>query len=85
MIIFYPHRDGVRDLVGGFPMAWPWLRLLVRRAFGSTTAVCEIVHRAAVLARMRRLQPGRLFHTDLEKDAAKFPQRPLILDDKWDF
>ncbi len=87
MTIFHSHHDGVRYLVGGnrFPVARSWLRLLVRRAVKRTIAVCKIVHRAVVLAKMRRFQPERMFHAGLEKDAAKFPQRPLILDEKWDF
>jgi hypothetical protein len=49
-----------------------------------TIAVCNVVHLGIVLARLRRQQPKRCLHADWI-EAAKFPQRPLILGDKWDF
>jgi hypothetical protein len=33
----------------------------------------------------RSLQPAAQANRDPDSDAAKFPQRPLILGDKWDF
>ena len=51
----------------------------------------RLLHRAIVRAKLRRLQGELLFRRDysemlpLEEDATKFPQRPLILGDKWDF
>jgi hypothetical protein len=51
----------------------------------------RLMHRAIVRARLRRLSGELLFRRDyndmlpLEQDATKFPQRPLILGDKWDF
>ena len=51
----------------------------------------KMLHRAIVRAKLRRLQSELLFRRDCsdmlpaEKDATKFPQRPLILGDKWDF
>jgi hypothetical protein len=70
-------------------------------AIRRTGAAFNIIHQAIVTAKMRRLQRELMFHTgscddwslqpnayashDLDKDAAKFPQRPLILGDKWDF
>ena len=48
-------------------------------------------HRAIVRAKLRRLQSEMLFRKDYsdmlppEQDATKFPQRPLVLGDKWDF
>ena len=31
------------------------------------------------------LEPAPHWNRDLDSDAARFPQRPLILGDKWDF
>jgi hypothetical protein len=51
----------------------------------------RLLHRAIVRAKLRRLSGELLFRRDyddmlpLEHDASKFPQRPLILGDKWDF
>jgi len=86
MSIFYLHQGGVRDGVGGslLLIAWARLRMLVRRALLLTIAVCNVVHLGIVLARLRRHQPKRCLHADWI-EAAKFPQRPLILGDKWDF
>jgi hypothetical protein len=72
-------------------------RLVVRR----TSLAFRIVHRGIVAAKTRRFQRELTFHIgsrddcffqphahethDPNKDAAKFPQRPLILGDKWDF
>jgi hypothetical protein len=76
------------------------LRRFARRAFGRTGAALKIMHRAMVAARMRRIERELMFQNggydrwfcepDAQqshsgKDAVKFPQRPLILGDKWDF
>ena len=72
-----------------------------RRALSRTSLIFNTVHQAIVTAKTRRLQRELMFHTDsrntwsfqshahenhdLDKDGVKFPQRPLILSDKWDF
>jgi hypothetical protein len=77
------------------------LGTLAHRAAGRTGAAFKILHQAIVTAKTRRLGRELMFHTgsrgdwslepkacqgrDLDKDAATFPQRPLILGDKWDF
>ncbi len=49
------------------------------------------LHRAIVSAKLRRLNRELMFRHDYdellppEHDINKFPQRPLILGDKWDF
>jgi hypothetical protein len=53
------------------------LRVLTRRAVRRINAACWIVHQAIVAAKARRIQRELMLH--------KFPQRPLVLDDKWDF
>jgi hypothetical protein len=51
----------------------------------------RLLHRAIVRAKLRRLSGELLFRRDysemlpLDEDATKFPQRPLVLGDKWDF
>jgi hypothetical protein len=51
----------------------------------------RLLHRAIVRARLRRISRELLFRRDyddmlpLEQDATKFPRRPLVLGDKWDF
>jgi len=48
-------------------------------------------HQAIVRARLQRLQSEGFLRKDYsdmlppEQDASRFPQRPLILGDKWDF
>jgi hypothetical protein len=64
-----------------------WIEKVFRRA---GTAL-RIFHRAIVRARLRRLPSEWLYRKDYddmlppEQDATRFPQRPLILGDKWDF
>lgn len=53
------------------------LRILAHRAVSRTIHALKLVHAAIVTAKTRRVQRELMLH--------KFPQRPLILDDKWDF
>jgi hypothetical protein len=64
-------------------------------------AALKIMHHAAIAARMRRVERELMFQNGSydrwfyqpdapqnqtsDKDAVKFPQRPLLLGDKWDF
>jgi hypothetical protein len=73
----------------------------VRRAIGRTGAALKIMHQGVIAARMRRIERELMFQNGLydrwfcepdapqsvasDKDAVKFPQRPLLLGDKWDF
>jgi hypothetical protein len=77
------------------------LRAIARAASSRTSAAFKIIHQAIVTAKTRRLERELTFHADssdnwsvaesvteghdAHRDAARFPQRPLILDDKWDF
>lgn len=84
MTLLYLRHDDIsatsRD--NGASMAGLFRRILV--AF-------RLLHRGIVRAKLRRLHTELLFRRDYsemlppEKDATKFPQRPLILGDKWDF
>jgi hypothetical protein len=61
-----------------------WAR--VRRRI---VAALKVVHRAIVAAKLRRLRNELMLHRSMaeqrECDAAKFPQCPMVLGEKWDF
>jgi hypothetical protein len=52
-------------------------------------AAFKAIHHAIVAAKLRRLRSELMFRRNwaapTEADAAKYPRRPLILGDKWDF
>jgi hypothetical protein len=66
-------------------------RLSFARVLARLAAAFKIVHRAIVVAKLRRLRNELRCHggdvdgRPLDQDVAKFPQQPLILGDKWDF
>ena len=85
MTLLHLHHDDARSLGGAerlpFRHAFKW----IRNAFSA-------LHQAILTAKLRRLRSELLFRHDYsemmpppEQDAAKFPQRPLVLGDKWDF
>jgi hypothetical protein len=84
MTLLHLHHD---DLHGLERQDASWIRKALRRA----RAALRGFHRAIVRARLDRLRNEFLFQKDYsdmlppEQDATKFPQRPLILGDKWDF
>jgi hypothetical protein len=72
MTLCYPHRDSFGETAGGSR-----LYRLARRTIVGISAAFRIIHQAIITAKMRRVQRELMFH--------EIPQRPLILDDKWDF
>jgi hypothetical protein len=73
------------------------LRVFARKISRSVGAALEFIHNAIIAAKIRRVQRELMVHDewfrfgskwheehDLEKDVSGFPQRPLILGDKWD-
>ncbi len=84
MTLFHLHHDDVRSL--GREERAPF-----RHVLAWIGNACSTLHQAILRAKLRRLQSELLFHRDYddllppEQDAGKFPQRPLILGDKWDF
>ena len=56
------------------------------RAGRKIIEVLKVLHRAIVAAKLRRLRNELMLHrsAQAEFDAAQFPQRPLMLGDKWD-
>jgi hypothetical protein len=66
-------------------------RLTVRRALRQFRGVFRMMHQAIVSARLRRFEEEFVSHAfygaeqSPDHDVSKFPQRPLVLGDKWDF
>lgn len=100
MTMFHSHQDTIRDQIGGDAyraylisrdqprivyhsreMHLKRLRVLARRVGSRVRAALGVIHKAIVTAKMRRIQRELMFHA---KDIGDFPQRPLILGDKWD-
>jgi hypothetical protein len=94
-------RDSIGKSRSGIVSWQMLAKRLYESALSRTSAVFRIVHQAIVTAKTRRLQRELMFHAgsrdersfqphgdesyDADNDGAKFPQRPLILGDKWDF
>jgi hypothetical protein len=57
------------------------LRVLARKIRSRVGAALTMIHHAIVAAKQRRVQRELMLHT---RELRDFPQRPLILDDKWD-
>jgi hypothetical protein len=83
MTLLHLHHHDVR----GFAREERLLRQ-VARWIGSAF---RVLHQAIIRAKLLRLRTEMLFRPDYddifgpEHDVSKFPQRPLILGDKWDF
>ena len=62
-------------------------RLSIAGVARKISAAFKTMHRAIVVAKLRRLRNELMFHgrAPTAFDATKFPQRPLLLGDKWDF
>jgi hypothetical protein len=84
MTLFHLHHDARGGLARKNSLS-------ILRLFRRIGAAFRLIHRGIVSAKLRRLRTEILFRTDYdemferEHDAGKFPQRPLILGDKWDF
>jgi hypothetical protein len=57
------------------------LRVLARNGWSRVSAALIMIHEAIVAAKTRRVRRELMFHSHELRD---FPQRPLILGDKWD-
>jgi len=75
------------------------LRVLARKIGSRVGAVLTMIHQAILAAKMRRVRRELIFHAGShdewsrskwregrgsDRDVRDFPQRPLILGDKWD-
>lgn len=86
MALLHLHHDNVRGFARDrhFPLS---------RTFKRIGAALGALHRAIIDAKLRHAESDLLLRPDYnemlssgsEPDAGKFPQRPLILGDKWDF
>jgi hypothetical protein len=108
MAISYSPENGTRDPTGlrASPAAFRARKMpsrrwrgLARRAIRRTFAALDILHRAIVTAKTRRLRREMMLYADTpdellspdaagsgqDRDLLKFPQRPLILGEKWDY
>jgi hypothetical protein len=83
MTLFRLHHDDINGVRGPVRAK----RISLSKAFMRIGTVIGTLHRAIASARLRSL----MFHRDysemfpLDQDATKFPQRPMVLGDKWDF
>jgi hypothetical protein len=63
----------------------------IEKVLGRIRTAFRLLHRGIVSAKLRRLRTEMLLRPDYdemfppERDVGKYPQRPLILGDKWDF
>ena len=84
MTLIHLHHDDVESLGREERLPFQHVLKLIGRAF-------RTLHQAIVRAKLRRLRSELMFRQDYselfppEQDATKFPQRPLVLGDKWDF
>jgi hypothetical protein len=91
MTLFYSHHDRLHGSAG--TGHHPVVRTLKR-----IRATLRMIHRAIAAAKIRRIRNELMLHGHTyhwarkpaaagqpESDAMKYPQRPLVLGDKWDF
>jgi hypothetical protein len=85
MTLFHLHDDLVAPEGAG--------RFAPSRLYHWLSGAFRTMHEAIVTAKTRRSERELTFHADLDdafesrdqRDVGKFPQRPMILGDKWDF
>jgi hypothetical protein len=84
MTLLHLHHDDVRSHAREEHLPF-------RRALALIGSALKTLHQAIISARLRRLHSELLYRHDYneflppEQDAARFPQRPMVLGDKWDF
>ncbi len=84
MALFHLHYDEARGFARENPLS-------LSRLFRRVGAAFKMLHRGIVSAKLRRARTEMLLRPDCDEmfdrahDASKFPRRPLILDDKWNF
>jgi len=91
MTLFYSHDDRLHGSAG--TGHHPIMRTLKRVRAG-----LRMMHRAIAAAKIRRIRNELMLHGgarhwaqkpapdgQAENDAAKYPRRPIVLGDKWDF
>lgn len=84
MSLFHLHHDDIASVVREE-------RLPFRQALKWIGSAFRTLHQAITTAKLRHLQSELMFRQDYsdmlppERDLTKYPQRPLVLGDKWDF
>ena len=82
MTLLHLHHDNRRGLAVA-------CGAMAMRAFRHVRAALGRIHLAIVAAKLRRLRTDLMLQRDYgrppEQDAAKYPQWPLIVPDKWAF
>jgi hypothetical protein len=84
MSLFHVHHNDLHGAANAAQRPFAGARARVSTAF--TT-----IHRAIIAAKLRRLRRELMYHggnvcgQPSDQEAARFPQPPLILGDKWDF
>jgi hypothetical protein len=82
MTMSHVHRNDVVAERKGSRFAIARIRRRIAAAF-------RAMHRAIAAAKLHRLRNELMLHRStaeyVEFDAAKYPQRPMILGEKWDF
>jgi hypothetical protein len=91
MTLFYSHPDRLHGSAGTTHHP-------ITRALKRVRSALRTLHRAIAAAKIRRIRNELRFHPAahrwaqtpvhdgvMEKDAANYPRRPLVLGDKWDF
>jgi hypothetical protein len=85
MTLFHTHRG---EVLGGRGLRHG-SRFSAARAVRKMSAPFKALHRAIVAAKLHRLRNELMLHRSTQArakfDAAKFPQQPMIIGDKWDF
>jgi hypothetical protein len=87
MTVFYSHQDRLHEPAG---ISRPPVATSSRQAYAKRLGVLlrDAIDRAIAAFGShadRSLQPAAQRNHDPDSNAARFPQRPLILGDKWDF
>ena len=82
MAMLQLHRGDVRAVAG---------ERRLKRALKRMRAALRLMHRAIIVAKTRRWRSELMFHAgerddvSTMDDATRYPRRPLIFGDKWDF
>ena len=87
MTAFCPHQDRLHEPTGGgrSPIVFPSRREDTSRPGAHLRRVLDRTLAAFGSRDDGSLQPAAQGNRDPDNLAAEFPQRPLILGDKWDF
>jgi hypothetical protein len=78
MTVIHVHHEGLTSSI-------------ISRAFAWFNVAVKTIHQAIVTAKLERLESELVVRRSYcddrlsDRDAVRYPQRPLLLSDKWDF